>query len=133
MTYTPLTDEEIDGMTYEQIKAKVVRLNNDSVIATQRIDNLAKQYADASHLIEEAIENGYITDDELVDDLISMFNLQIERSVEITFNADITVNMKLNRGSELYSYDIDIPTAYIDGNRIDIVDCDINNINLDWQ
>jgi hypothetical protein len=105
--------------------------NNKLMYVEKAFANRDRQYSEAKSIITELIENGEISNEESVKELIDIFGIEILKEIEFRITVEISGTTLIPMGQEPEEYDFSIDCMSYNGQDVSY-DCE--NINLDsWD
>lgn len=104
----------------------------DSEIATlsSALSNLRRKLLVAGELVEGLIEDGTITDVEVIGELCTALDIELMRTVEVSLTAEVVLSVEVPYGVELSEYDFDVTEVQYNGDSQEITDFSILTLDV---
>ena len=109
----------------------VSSLNNKNLYVQKAFANRDRQYAVTKQIVSNLIENGEISNEEYVAELIEILEIEILKEVNFTLTIEVTGTVEIPLGSELDEYSFDLDGLSYNGDNVSI---DNESVSIDhWE
>lgn len=109
----------------------VSSLNNKNLYVQKAFANRDRQYAVTKQIISNLIENGEISNEEYVAELIEILEIEFLKEVNFTLTIEVTGTVEIPLGSELDEYSFDLDGLSYNGDNVSI---DNESVSIDhWE
>ena len=130
--YLDLLNEakRLNGLVAD-LDGELTTLKNKSAYTERAFANRDRQYTEGRALIEEMINEGEISNEDYIKQLVDIFNIEILKAVEFTLTIEVTGTVEIPLGSELDEYSFSLDSLSYDGQDVSI---DHDSISIDgWN
>ena len=114
---------ELDSvLTNTKGRLNLVSVNHDRV--RRELDSLR------SFLVRE-IENGSIDDESVIDELVTRHGVEVFETKSVSLTFEVTVDVKVARGTEIERYDFEIDGVTYQGDTVDVSTQETTSIDIE--
>lgn len=114
----------------EFYNALIASRDSEIAILSSASNNLRRKLVSAGEIVEGLIEDGTITDAEVIGELCLALDLELMRTVEVSLTAEILLSVEVPYGTEIGEYDFDITEVQYNGDSQEITDFSIMTVDV---